>query len=769
MSFWGTSKKILYVCLPVALGAVLGVGLFQGVTFFRTLGLSPIAFVAGDNTQKGKGDTQSVGDSNFFYKPLAGQDVEIPKEGKAVFADLDAMTVTLYENGNSVKEFPIKSKGKPGSFWETPRGEYRALTKEENHFSSIGQVWMPYSIGFFGNFFIHGWPSYPSGKSVPEGFSGGCIRLSTEDAKNVYEFTDAGTPILVVSDRALGTPSGGYLALRHAAPPRLSGAAFMAADLDNNYTFLEHDRDVQRPIASITKLMTAAISLEAINQDADVVIDTADLDINGDTGHLEKNEIFTAKNLLAPLLLSSSNDAAYALARISGVSHFVDLMNQKAKALGLSHTHFTDPSGLEMTNISTPEDQLYFLKYIRDVRAPILEMSSKRSSSLATNKATHTWYNFNWKSNDSEFVGGKIGYLDSAGKTIVALFRVPMSEFETRDIGVVVLDSQDQEGDVRGIMKWIKSNFVYGAVMGGSKVSGAPIETQHIQKPSDEEYSMMFVGDIMMDRSIRALVEKKGSNYLYPFANVADFLSTPTITFANLEGPISDVGSDHGSIYSFRMDPAVTKALYDVGIDIVSVANNHMGDWGREAFEDTLRRLRRAHIAFTGGGWNTNEAHDVTVLERAGMRIGFVGFSDVGPNWMRAGDALSGIAIASEKDVADAVRQARDKVDILVVSFHFGDEYQTTSNARQKLLAHAAIDAGARVVIGTHPHVAEEVESYNGGVIAYSLGNFIFDQAFSEDTKKALALKINMKGSHIEHVEKIPLTFNETFQPSTAE
>lgn len=293
-----------------------------------------------------------------------------------------------------------------------------------------------------------------------------------------------------------------------------------------------------------------------------------------------------------------------------------------------------------------------------------------------------------------------------------------------------------------------------------------PFNVNNIGDNAERRYSILFVGDIMMDRGIRSTVEKYGKgDYSYPFERVRDALSEADIAFGNLEGPISDQGEKHGSLYSFRMDPAVIRALYDAGIDAVSVANNHMGDYGREALEDTMRRLRRAGIAYAGAGWDSKEAQDVTIVERAGQKIGFLGFSDVGPAWIEAGEAVPGISLASVGKVTKAVRQARGKVDILVVSYHFGEEYEVRSRARQQELAHAAVDAGTNIVIGHHPHVVQEVEQYKGGVIAYSLGNFIFDQAFSDDTKKALALKLFMKGKTIERFEKIPVVFNERFQP----
>ena len=702
-------------------------------------------------------------EAEFFYKPLLHSEVTIPETGKAVLVDLGTMTLTLYQDSSIKEEYPIKSKGRPGSLWETPTGEYRVLTKEKNHFSSIGEVWMPYSIGFFGNFFIHGWPTYDSGNPVAEGFSGGCIRVETDYAELVYSFVDNATPIIVTDSSARRVGELGYLEIQKKDPPRISAESFLVADLDSGYVFVEKNRDEKRTIASITKLMSAVVSLEAVNQEKRIEINKSDLDIYGDSGSLEEGEVFTARNLLAPLLLSSSNDAAFALSRILGTNYFVRLMNEKASAIGLVNTHFSDPAGLGVENKSTTDDLLQLLRYIRDVHEPLLSISSRDQIKLPTNKSTHTWFNFNWESDDVTFVGGKVGYTDAAGKTMVSLFRLPMAEFTDRDIGIVVLGSDDNVSDIQKLRDWTVSNFVYGSTI--EEVTSARVLPDIVEDERDIE--LLFVGDIMMDRGVESMVHAYGEgDYDYPLEHVSGMLRGADITFGNLEGPISDKGEQKGSIYSFRMNPAVVKTLYDSGFDVLSLANNHMGDYGHEALEDTFRRLTRAGISYSGAGWNKKEAETPVIIERGGKRVGYLAFSDVGPNWIRAGEASSGIAIATKELITRVIRQAEGSVDILVVSFHFGEEYETNSNTKQQFLAHAAIDAGANIVVGHHPHVSQEIETYKGGVIAYSLGNFIFDQAFSKDTSEGLVLQVIIgEGGKVKDVEPTYIDFNQRFQP----
>jgi len=179
------------------------------------------------------------------------------------------------------------------------------------------------------------------------------------------------------------------------------------------------------------------------------------------------------------------------------------------------------------------------------------------------------------------------------------------------------------------------------------------------------------------------------------------------------------------------MDPSVVPALSGAGFSVLSVANNHVGDWGRDAYIDTLSRLKENEIQYTGGGNNLQEAEQPTIIERNGMKIGYLGFSDVGPDWMQATDMDAGLLLASDSNFDSIIQNAAKQVDDLVVSFHWGVEYQTKHNARQELLAHKAIDDGAKIVIGSHPHVTQDTEVYKNSFIDYSLGNFIFDQYFS--------------------------------------
>ncbi|MCK6462366.1 MAG: CapA family protein [Candidatus Pacebacteria bacterium] len=286
--------------------------------------------------------------------------------------------------------------------------------------------------------------------------------------------------------------------------------------------------------------------------------------------------------------------------------------------------------------------------------------------------------------------------------------------------------------------------------------------------PKLEETVLLFVGDIMLGRGVEKSVEKNGGEFSFLFEN-AEFIKAADITFGNLEGPISDKGSDRRNLYSFRFKPETASALKAAGFDALSLANNHTGDWGREAFEDTVSRLTAQNIPPVGGGINEEEASSPKVIEINGLKIGFLGFSDVGPDWLAANEDSSGILIV-DNGFKEKIKEASRSVDVLITSFHFGDEYQKNPNQRQKNLARAAIDNGAKIVVGHHPHVVQGTEEYNGGFIAYSLGNFIFDQNFSEDTMRGAALEVKLsEDGEIKSAEMKNIKINQFFQPELAQ
>jgi len=388
-------------------------------------------------------------------------------EGKIVSVDLEKKKLYLYEDGEVLEELPVLSIGKPGSPWETPAGSYEIKTKEKNHYSTIGEVYMPHSMQFFGNFFIHGWPYYPDGTPVSEGYSGGCIRLSDEDAGKVFEFSEIGTEISIIngkSEKATDLEQSFYLKKRDTEPPKPEAKSYLVADLETGDLLLAKNIDTSIPIASVSKLMTALVSLEVVNQFQDTKVSRSAVNTYGGAGDLVSGETLDTGETIYPLLLESSNDAAEVIAEHIGRERFMSSMNEKAESIGLLNTSFEDPSGLSPHNRSTARDLYKMARFIYKNKKHIFDITTEETYTSKKGSRTHTWYNNNpfSRSDHDLYIGGKHGYTDEADHSLVALFEAPLGEFETRTIAVVLLKSDNWERDADRVLTYLDEYVYYG-------------------------------------------------------------------------------------------------------------------------------------------------------------------------------------------------------------------------------------------------------------------------------------------------------------------
>ncbi len=236
------------------------------------------------------------------------------------------------------------------------------------------------------------------------------------------------------------------------------------------------------------------------------------------------------------------------------------------------------------------------------------------------------------------------------------------------------------------------------------------------------------VGDVNLGDRVGTAISTYGASY--PWRSVAPDLRRADIAIANLECAVSNRGTPaSGKQYTFRGAPSSLRAMADyAGIDIVSLANNHSLDYGRIAFADTISFARRFGLRVIGGGRDLGMARRPRILTRGGLRVAFLGYSDVRPLGFDAGPTWSGTAPAFPSYIAADVRSARrNGADAVVVYFHWGIERSLVPTSRQRALAGVAFDAGATVVLGAHPHVLQPRETPRPGrLVAWSLGNFVF-------------------------------------------
>jgi poly-gamma-glutamate capsule biosynthesis protein CapA/YwtB (metallophosphatase superfamily) len=275
---------------------------------------------------------------------------------------------------------------------------------------------------------------------------------------------------------------------------------------------------------------------------------------------------------------------------------------------------------------------------------------------------------------------------------------------------------------------------------------------------------LSFVGDIMLSRSVGEYMARTDDWY-WPFHHIGSATQDPELMFGNLETTISDRGTQGGCGFCFRSDPRVAVSLARAGFDVLSIANNHIWDYGEVAFSDTLQYLAAEDISAVGGGRNLEEARGPVIHEVQGVRIAYLASTDILPASAGATAERPGANIYDVERMASDIREARRQADIVVVSFHTGEEYQP-ANDHQRSLYHSLIDVGADIVVGHHPHVVQEIEQYNGGWIAYSLGNFIFDQNFSKQTMTGLMLDVSIKDNKIFDVTPRVISISPQYQPS---
>ena len=250
----------------------------------------------------------------------------------------------------------------------------------------------------------------------------------------------------------------------------------------------------------------------------------------------------------------------------------------------------------------------------------------------------------------------------------------------------------------------------------------------------EKNHSILFAGDLMFDRHIRFFAEKYGNDYI--FSPTKNLLAASDLVVVNLEGPITDndsisLGTKPGSAnnFIFTFDPSLAETLFEYNIRLVNLGNNHILNFGRSGYDQTKNFLEKADVAFFGFT-GIDDSCRYFIKKIGQVRVGFASYNQF----------INGGYQAVEKDILDL----KNKVDLLIVYCHWGNEYQAAANEIIVNQAHQMVDWGADLVIGSHPHVIQPKEIYRGKRIYYSLGNFIFDQYFQPEVKKGQLVKITI-------------------------
>ncbi len=243
--------------------------------------------------------------------------------------------------------------------------------------------------------------------------------------------------------------------------------------------------------------------------------------------------------------------------------------------------------------------------------------------------------------------------------------------------------------------------------------------------PAEFTTSIVITGDIIPARSVNSQVLSR-NDFTWPYVFTKEITQNADITFADLETPLIQncPVTQEGMI--FCGDFRNIEGLRFAGIDVVTMGNNHAGNWGEEGVLETVNHLTEKNILVTG-----LKDNNLIIIEKNGVKFAFLGFNDIS-------SSQPGVASATEDKIKTDIKNARAQADYVIVQFHWGAEYRDTPDARQIYLGRFAVDNGADLVIGNHPHWIQPLEIYNGKVITYAHGNYIFDQMWSQETREGV-------------------------------
>ncbi|MGE7686134.1 CapA family protein [Peribacillus simplex] len=304
---------------------------------------------------------------------------------------------------------------------------------------------------------------------------------------------------------------------------------------------------------------------------------------------------------------------------------------------------------------------------------------------------------------------------------------------------------------------------------------GRAEEVKTTASKSDQPFTMTMVGDVMMGRYVKEVTDKHGYEYLFRY--MQPYFSTSDYVSGNYEHTAlkEEVSNYKGADTPIRLNSNTSgvQAVKDAGFSVMSLANNHMMDYEEQGLLDTIDEFKSTDMHYVGVGSNTTEAkNSIDYADVNGVRVATLGFTDVYGKDAVSKTDKAGLLNSNPDLLFEMIGKARDakqgNADLVVVNMHWGQEYSTSTTARQKDLAKAIIDAGADIIIGHHPHVLQSFDVYKDGIIFYSLGNFIFDQGWTR-TKDSAMVQYHLAEDGKATIDVVPLQIEEaTPRPATS-
>lgn len=293
-----------------------------------------------------------------------------------------------------------------------------------------------------------------------------------------------------------------------------------------------------------------------------------------------------------------------------------------------------------------------------------------------------------------------------------------------------------------------RSKVIYPEVLPTILIPRRSVKTE-IPPQMATPVTIIFTGDVMLGRSVNKNIVTR-NDPTWPFINVASVLSAADITYINLENPLVENCPIIVTGFKFCGNLDNVKGLQYAGVDVASLANNHATNYGKDGLDSTIKILDAHGIEPVGLGSPVS-------IERGGQVFTFLSLNDIGP--------YPGIDNVDVTTLTSKVQAAAILDSVLIVTFHWGHEYHAVPSERQITLAHQAIDAGADLIIGAHPHWVQTKEIYKNVPIYYSLGNFVFDQEWSQETKKGLVVQLTYDNQKLVDSQELPVFIENYGQP----
>ncbi len=285
-------------------------------------------------------------------------------------------------------------------------------------------------------------------------------------------------------------------------------------------------------------------------------------------------------------------------------------------------------------------------------------------------------------------------------------------------------------------------------------------------EPLTPAVSMTWAGDIIMGRRVHAKMVEYG-DWAAPFRSIADELTWADVTISNLECAISDAYETptDPTTFDFKTDTPAVAGLQLAQIDVLSRANNHSFNFGVVGMDDTTAVLDAAGIKHFGMGHTIEESRKAAIVEVGSVTYAFIGYNGITDDWDGAEADSPGTNPMLDWLVVEDVRREVAAGHAVIPFFHWGTEYVYDPTEEQRYFAHVAIDSGAAMVMGSHPHWVQAVETYKGKSIVYSLGNFVFDQEWSLETKQGMMADVWMRGDTLLALDLVPVLIEDYHKP----